>query len=66
MRGNYPRGKIRDDDEGATLLQMGIKNGVVIMDFGKNLRWIGLHKEQALEISNMLLSLSKQLEENLQ
>lgn len=42
---NYPDGKLNDTDEGALDIATRIEDGCVILDFGKDLTWIGLDKE---------------------
>lgn len=41
----YPDGMIDHTDEGNLHFAVYIKDGVVIIDFGKDLSWIGLPKE---------------------
>lgn len=62
MKNKYSSGKLNEDDEGATLIRMGVQDNVIIIDFGITLKWIGLHKEQAEEFVGNLIQLLKQLE----
>jgi hypothetical protein len=52
--GDHPQGKLNREDEGG--LRMGvaadIRNGVVRVDFGKPVAWLGLDKATALALSD--------------
>ena len=54
--GNYPLGRLNDDDQGG--LKMGVaadhQNGIVHVDFGKPVAWLGLDKGTALGLADML------------
>ena len=54
--GEYPRGKLNDDDEGEIVMGIAAdpKNGVVVMNFGKPTSWIGFTGEQAEQIAQSL------------
>jgi hypothetical protein len=39
--------KIRSDDEGELNIAISEKDGVIIIDFGKKVSWIGLTRQQA-------------------
>jgi hypothetical protein len=41
----YPDGKIHKTDEGELKLAIGVKEGRVIIDFGKDLSWVGFDKQ---------------------
>ena len=45
MNNKYPDGKLHSADEGALNVAVGIKDGRVIIDFGKDLSWIGFDKD---------------------
>ena len=54
--GKYPLGMLGPDDEGA--LQMGITHdnkGTVILNFGKEVSWIGMPPEQAINFAKLIL-----------
>lgn len=53
--GNFPEPKITDDDEGEIRIGITEKDGVVVIDFGKLVSWIGFTKEQAKEIGETLI-----------
>ncbi|MCH7541858.1 hypothetical protein IH981_03765 [Patescibacteria group bacterium] len=41
----YPKGKLNDTDEGELVCACYIKDGRLIIDFGKSLTWVALDKE---------------------
>jgi len=53
--GQFPDGKIDPNDEGELKLAIGIQNNNVILDFGTQVMWIGLGKEDALAIAESLI-----------
>ena len=57
--GNFPRGKLNAEDEGGLAIALG-KNpdGVIIMDFGKEVGWIGLNQATAINIARSILTLA--------
>lgn len=54
--GEFPAGKMRDDDEGGTTLAIGSAEGRVIIDFGIEIKWIGMYPKEAEAIANSLLA----------
>lgn len=55
--GTFPMGKIDDDDEGALKLAVGYDSvaGIVRMEFGKPVAWMGLAPEDAIQLARSLL-----------
>lgn len=55
--GNFPQGKLNDSDEGE--LRLGVAydklDGIVRVEFGKPVAWLGLPPEQAIEFAKLLL-----------
>lgn len=54
--GQYPDGSLGPHDEGA--LQMGVAHdskGTVILNFGKEVSWIGMPPEQAINFARLIL-----------
>jgi hypothetical protein len=54
--GKFPDGMLGPDDEGA--LQVGVahdSNGTVILNFGKEVSWIGMPAEQAINFAKLIL-----------
>jgi hypothetical protein len=56
--GDFPHGKLNDDDQGG--LRIGIAydklDGIVRIDFGKPVAWLGLPPPEAIELANLLLA----------
>ncbi len=51
----YPRGKLTDSDEGALRIAIGERDGTVIIDFGKDVSWIGMSKPEAIEFATTIM-----------
>jgi len=52
--GEYPRGKIKEDDEGELQIRIGRLDDCVVMDFGKPTAWVAFPPKQALDIAESL------------
>jgi hypothetical protein len=54
--GEFPEGKITEDDEGALLIGVGndVESKTVIVNFGKAVAWLGLDKASALQIADSI------------
>lgn len=53
--GEFPMGKLNNDDEGEIRIGITKSNGKVIIDFGKPVHWIGFSPEQAKQVAESLL-----------
>jgi hypothetical protein len=54
--GDFPAGKIRDDDEGGLVAAVSTDaNGNVIVDFGKPVTWVAMPKADAVKLAILLL-----------
>jgi hypothetical protein len=55
--GRFPEGKLNDDDEGE--LRLGVAydklDGIVRIEFGKPVAWVGLPPSQAIEFARVIL-----------
>lgn len=60
--GVYPNGKLNEDDEGQLRFAMTVHDGVVILDFGKQIHWLGLPKEEAMKLGQMLIDKANQID----
>lgn len=49
--GNFPDGKLNENDEGEIMVGITSAEDRVILNFGKPVHWIGFTKEQAKQIS---------------
>ena len=50
-----------NEPESQIKLSLGVKNGQVILNFGKPMAWIGFNAAQAEEVGKRLRKLSKKL-----
>lgn len=53
--GEFPDGKLTEDDEGSINFAIGIKDGKVCLDFGTPSRWIAMKPEDALKLAETLI-----------
>ena len=60
----YPRGQLHDGDDGATLMAVGVDeaNGIIIVDFGKPLIWVGLPPAEARAFAETLMQRADEIE----
>ena len=62
--GDYPDGQIFKDDEGA--LNIGIaydkEKGIVIMDFGSPVKWIGLSPEDVYGLTKVMIEKANEID----
>lgn len=54
MNNKYPRGKLNADDEGALAIAIHIQDKTVVIDFGKDVKWIGMDKATALNLAKAI------------
>lgn len=52
--GNFPRGKLNKDDEGELKIAIGVRDKTIIMEFGKEIKWLGMDADMALELANSI------------
>lgn len=62
--GRFPEGKIHDSDEGEISFGVGVKDGKIVIEFGKPVAWLGMHPSQAIELGTMLRTKAKRLLKN--
>ena len=62
--GEFPNGKLNDADEGELAIGVAIdkEKGVVLLEFGKPVNWLGLYPAQAREIAAILIAKAGELE----
>lgn len=53
--GNFPDGKLNENDEGEIMVGITSAEDRVILNFGKPVHWIGFTKDQAKQIAESLL-----------
>lgn len=59
--GEYPDGRLNDDDAGAVGLAIGIENGRVVLQFPKPVVWVGFTSDDAVEIAVALMKYARRL-----
>lgn len=52
--GQFPEGKLNDVDEGEIQFGITIDKGKVVLNFGKEISWIGMNPDQARELGALL------------
>ena len=53
--GEFPRGKLREDDEGGLTFAVGQERGKVVIQFAEPTKWIGMEAQQALDLASLLI-----------
>ena len=61
--GNFPQGKSSPEDEGELVIGIGIKDGIIRLEFGKPTAWIGFGPSEARTLAAKLGALADQLEQ---
>lgn len=54
--GRYPDGKLNEDDEGELALKIGVKDGNVVLDFGKPVAWFAMPPDLAVDLAERLIA----------
>ena len=60
MFGEFPNGRLNENDQGAVAVAIGHQDGAVTMQFPRNLNWIGFTPEQAIDIAATLVEHARQ------
>ena len=53
--GEFPEGKLTDQDEGEIKFAVGYTDGKVVIDFGGPVAWVGMSRDQAKELARSIL-----------
>lgn len=53
--GQFPNGKIDENDEGEIKIAIGSKSGTVFIEFGTSVRWIGFTPQQARQVAATII-----------
>lgn len=53
--GEFPDGKLNDNDAGALAVTIGDEGGRVVIRFPKPVAWIGFTGDQAMEVASTLI-----------
>lgn len=60
--GDFPRGKLNADDEGGLRLAIGVKDKTVMIVFGKEVAWLGLGKQEALDFAETIRTRAEEIQ----
>lgn len=53
--GEFPQGKLNDDDEGELRMAIITKEKTVIIDFGKPVHWLGMSRDEARAFGELII-----------
>jgi hypothetical protein len=54
--GDYPRGKLRDDDEGGIRFAVIVRDKTVVLDFGQPVAWLGIPASDARALARAIMA----------
>lgn len=60
-QGTYSEGKLNEEDEGDLKMMVSHSDGIVRVDFGKPVGWLGLPKSQAMEFATLIYKHAREL-----
>lgn len=60
---DHPRGMLTPTDEGGIRFAVGSKNGVVVVDFGSPVAWVGMPPAEARQLAASLVKHADHLEQ---
>lgn len=53
--GKFPAGKLNHNDEGGIMIGVTSKDGRVVIDFGKQVTWVGFTPEEAMQLAAIIV-----------
>lgn len=62
-RREYPRGRVGSDDEGTLAFAIAAdpEHGVVRLEFGKAVSWLGMEPKDAVKLAEMLIAKAREV-----
>ena len=57
----FPRGKLNQHDEGELRIAVGMQDKTIVIDFGKEVAWVGLDKDTAMALADSLISWAQKI-----
>jgi hypothetical protein len=60
--GEYPHGRLNEEDEGELRCSIHTEGGKVVLNFGKEVAWIAITPGQARQLAAHLLGMADKLE----
>lgn len=55
LMGEYPNGRLNQDDAGAVAMAVGVDAGRVVLQFPKVVTWIGMTPDEAIGLAELLV-----------
>jgi hypothetical protein len=52
--GEFPEGKLTEDDEGELKMAIGHNGNLVFINFGKPIKWMGMNPSEALQMAKII------------
>lgn len=52
--GDFPQGKLNEDDEGGLQIGVTTESGKVVIEFGIPVRWVAMAPDQAIELAKII------------
>ena len=62
--GTFPHGKVRADDQGGLMIAVTAHEGVVYIDFGVEVKWVGMDASTARGVAASLVEFANKVESN--
>lgn len=59
--GEFPQGKITEEDEGELQIALAVRDNTLIIDFGKPITWLGLGKAEVIALAHLLAKRAEEL-----
>lgn len=60
--GKFPKGKIKEEDDGELAFAITHHKGKVVIDFGKPIQWLAVDTKMATEIADSLMKFVAEIE----
>lgn len=57
--GDYPEGKLNEADEGGLRVAIGVHDNRIILQFGKQVSWLGMDPENAQSMGEKLIQMAQ-------
>lgn len=53
--GEYPEGRLHDDDQGELVFALGVRDGNVVINFGKEVSWLAMKPQVAADLAAAII-----------
>jgi hypothetical protein len=57
--GDFPKGQITMDDEGAIQFALKPEDGKLVIDFGTPVQWVGMTPQEACDLAGSLVKMAR-------